>query len=491
MYRYILFDLDGTLTDPKEGICGSVRYALEKMGIDPPPVDELKCFIGPPLKDSFREFFNMDEEQADAAVKFYRERFSERGWSENEVYPGTEQMLRRAKASGCRLAVASSKPTVFVERILKHFGLRRYFDAVVGSELDGSRSKKEEVVREALERLYGRRGRGRDAEKLKNLTAMVGDRSFDMEGARALGVDAVGVSFGYAQAGELAAAGADAIAGNMEELTELLLGGEEQYCRERRIAREKKDEETQILPMPENALLRSLYVLLPLILYFLSSQLLSRAATAAVRALSEKDPGTAGVWITANSRLVSVWINVLVMTLCAVFLFCAFRKKEPLHFLPLWEKKDALLRTVGILLCGCALAALLNVLLTMAAEQILPLFFSPAEVQRFFDRAGYDHSTPLFSGIVLYVIVSPLLEEIVFRWLLFNRVGRLFPGTLTIVITAFFFGFYHGNILQGIYAFLMGLVMGKLMQKEDGLLAPILFHMSANAFIFLSVSLQR
>ena len=433
----------------------------------------------------------MDEEAADAAVAYYRERFSDVGWSENEVYPGTEEMLAQAKAAGCRLAVASSKPTVFVERILKHFGLRRYFDAVVGSELDGSRSKKEEVVQEALDRLYKGRGRGKNEEQLKSLTAMVGDRRFDMEGAKALGVDAVGVSFGYAEPGELAAAGADAIAGSMEELKELLLGGEESYCRERRKAREKKDAALEVLPLPENRLLRPLYVLLPLILYFLSSQLLSRAATAAVKSLCDSRPDTAGVWIAANSRVVSVWINVLVMTLCTVFLWCAYRKREPLHFLPMWKGKDIALRAVGILLCGCGLAALLNVLLTLAAEQILPLFFSADEVQRFFDQAGYDHSTPLFSGIVLYVIVSPLLEEIVFRWLLFNRVGRLFPGTLCVVITAFFFGFYHGNVLQGIYAFLMGLVMGQLMRKEDGLLAPILFHMSANAFIFLSVSLQR
>ena len=126
MYRYILFDLDGTLTDPKEGICRSVQHALEKSGIEPPAIDELTGFIGPPLKDSFKEFFKMSEEEALKAVDYYRERFNEVGWSENEVYPGIPELLKEAKHKGVRLAIASSKPTVFVERILKHFKIYRY-----------------------------------------------------------------------------------------------------------------------------------------------------------------------------------------------------------------------------------------------------------------------------------------------------------------------------------------------------------------------------
>ena len=121
MKKYLLFDLDGTLTDPKVGICTCVQYALASFGIEAPDIDKLEPFIGPPLKDSFMQFYHMDSEQADAAIAKYRERYSEVGLFENTVYEGIPQMLRTLKAKGMLLAVASSKPTVFVERILQHF----------------------------------------------------------------------------------------------------------------------------------------------------------------------------------------------------------------------------------------------------------------------------------------------------------------------------------------------------------------------------------
>ena len=149
-YQYLLFDLDGTITDPKEGITKSAQYALEAFGIHEPDADKLTPFIGPPLIDSFQEFYHMPPEQAALAVKKYRERFEQVGWLENLLYDGMDSLLRGLQSAGCRLAVASSKPTVFVERILNHFGIADCFAVVVGSELSGARTKKEEVVQEAL-----------------------------------------------------------------------------------------------------------------------------------------------------------------------------------------------------------------------------------------------------------------------------------------------------------------------------------------------------
>ena len=146
MYHYILFDLDGTLTDPKQGITGCVQYALRRLGMEAPDADALEPFIGPPLLDSFQEFCGFDEEKGLQAVAYYRERYAASGWFENEAYPGIVEMLARLQEAGCHLAVASSKPEVFVEKILVHFGMRPYFDVVVGSGLDGSRARKEEVV---------------------------------------------------------------------------------------------------------------------------------------------------------------------------------------------------------------------------------------------------------------------------------------------------------------------------------------------------------
>ena len=215
MFEYILFDLDGTLTDPKEGITKSVQYALASVDIDEPGLDKLEPFIGPPLHESFMEFYGFDRDMAMKLVEKYRERFNVTGIFENKIYPGIADMLKVLKEAGCKISIASSKPTVLVERILDHFDIRKYFDSVVGSNLDGTRTKKEEVVEEALRQLAC----------VKEKTAMVGDRKFDIEGARAFGLIGVGVSFGYAQENELEEAGADYIVDSVEELQKLLLLG--------------------------------------------------------------------------------------------------------------------------------------------------------------------------------------------------------------------------------------------------------------------------
>ncbi|MDE5697106.1 MAG: HAD hydrolase-like protein [Lachnospiraceae bacterium] len=220
MFQYILFDLDGTLTDPKLGITSSVQYALRALGIEEPSLDKLEPFIGPPLADSFREFYGLDEELTATAVARYRERFQDQGIYENEIYPGVADMLAALKAGGKKLSIASSKPTPFVERILDYFAIRTYFDVIVGSNLDGTRSRKEEVVEEALRQMLPA---GMTSAEKKAAVAMVGDRRFDIEGAKEHGLTSVGVSFGYAPEGELEQAGADFIVDTVNALSELLM----------------------------------------------------------------------------------------------------------------------------------------------------------------------------------------------------------------------------------------------------------------------------
>lgn len=217
MYRKILFDLDGTLTDPKEGICKSVQYALLAFGIEEPDIEKLTPFIGPPLKNSFMEFYGLSEEQAVAAVEKYRERFSVTGLYENEVYAGIPQMLANLQEKGYRLAIASSKPTIYVKRILEHFLLDSYFDVIMGSELDGRRVNKDEVIREALTELF------LGEPVCHAQVVMVGDRKFDVEGAQALGMECIGVEYGYADSGELQEAGASYVVSTVAELEDLLL----------------------------------------------------------------------------------------------------------------------------------------------------------------------------------------------------------------------------------------------------------------------------
>lgn len=221
MFKYCLFDLDGTLTDPGEGITKSVQYALKGLGIEEPNLKKLEAFIGPPLKDSFMEFYGLSEEEALKGVAIYREYFAPKGVFENRIYPGIPEMLGRLSQKGIRLAIASSKPVKFVHQILAHFEIEKYFDVIVGSELDGTRSKKEEVVEEALRQLGILTI---PVEKRSACCAMVGDRKFDLQGARAYSLTGVGVRFGYAAPGELEAEGAHYIAETVEALSQYLCG---------------------------------------------------------------------------------------------------------------------------------------------------------------------------------------------------------------------------------------------------------------------------
>lgn len=212
--EYILFDLDGTLTDPGIGITRSVQYALRAYGIEVADLTKLYPFIGPPLKDSFMCFYGFSENQAVEAIGKYREYYTVKGIFENAVYDGIPNMLRELKAAGASLAVATSKPEDFAVQILKHFNLYDYFDAVGGASMDEVRVKKDEVIGYTLAKLKAAGG---------NAAIMVGDREHDVYGARTNGLDCVGVLFGYGNREELEKAGAYRLAETVSELKECLL----------------------------------------------------------------------------------------------------------------------------------------------------------------------------------------------------------------------------------------------------------------------------
>lgn len=208
----ILLDLDGTLTDPYDGITRSVAYALDRMALPALRGQELRSFIGPPLQDRFAEL-GMDDEGVARAVDLYRERFTDRGLYENRIYDGVEEALAALTAASLVLAVATSKPTTFAERIAVHFGLDKHLSLVAGATLDGRRRKKADIIDFALTAL------GTDASN----AVMVGDRAQDIIGARAHGMRSIGVSWGYAEPGELEAAEADQIVATPAELVQVLV----------------------------------------------------------------------------------------------------------------------------------------------------------------------------------------------------------------------------------------------------------------------------
>lgn len=213
-FHYLFFDLDGTLTDPKPGITGCVAYALDAFGIHVTDPDTLTCFIGPPLVDSFMEYYSLSREQAEAACAKYRERFSVTGLYENQVYDGIETLLSDLKAAGYELVLATSKPRIFAEKILRHFQLSDYFGFISGSELDGTRNRKEEVIAHAIKEC-----RITD----KSAVLMIGDRKHDILGARENRIASLGVLFGYGDRAEHEAAGADYIVDSVEALRHFLL----------------------------------------------------------------------------------------------------------------------------------------------------------------------------------------------------------------------------------------------------------------------------
>ena len=214
MITHLLFDLDGTLTNPKEGITKCVQHALRAFSMDEPDLEKLVPFIGPPLHQSFIDFYGFTAEQADKAVQVYRERFSTVGLFENYPYPGISDMLQILQKQGKVMAVASSKPTIFVTQILEKFELAQYFQVIAGSNLDGSRVHKKDVITAVLQQLDNP-----PAEQV----LMIGDRKFDVQGAKELDIDCVGVRFGFAAPYELENAGAIYIAETVTDLQQYLL----------------------------------------------------------------------------------------------------------------------------------------------------------------------------------------------------------------------------------------------------------------------------
>jgi phosphoglycolate phosphatase len=215
-YNICLFDLDGTLTDPKLGITKSFQYALSAFGIRE-ELDNLTKFIGPPLRESFRDFYGFSDIETEKAVAKYREYFTEKGLYENTVYPDIPEALRKLKAKGKTLAIATSKVTAYANRILEHFNLDEYFSFVSGDEMDGNLTKngKRDVISIALDAF---------ASERKFTAVMIGDRKHDIIGAREAGVDSIGNTWGYGSLDELESAGATWIVDSVDELCRLLIG---------------------------------------------------------------------------------------------------------------------------------------------------------------------------------------------------------------------------------------------------------------------------
>ncbi len=211
-YKNILFDLDGTLTDPKLGITNSIIFSLNKLKIEAPDNDDLVHFIGPPLSESYESTYQLTGDRNHLAIDYYREYFSDKGLYENKVYEGIEELLKTLTAEGRRLFVATSKPVTFAEQIIDYFHLGSYFEAIAGSELDGTRAQKHEVISHVMQHY------DLNAEDC----VMIGDRKHDLIGARRNDMDAIGVLYGYGSLVELEDEKPSKIVESVQELSDYL-----------------------------------------------------------------------------------------------------------------------------------------------------------------------------------------------------------------------------------------------------------------------------
>ena len=213
-YTHVLFDLDGTLTDPGEGITNSVMYALNKLGIEERDRTKLYKFIGPPLANSFKEFYGFSDEKAWQGVELYREYFGVKGLFENRVYDGMYDLLDTLKEEGVRLYVATSKPTHYTLQILEKFNLSQYFDLVSGCAMNEKNSDKSAIIQYAVD----------TCSIPCDKAIMVGDRLYDIKGAKVNNIDSVGVLFGYGSKEELMGEGATYIAETPEDILKIARG---------------------------------------------------------------------------------------------------------------------------------------------------------------------------------------------------------------------------------------------------------------------------
>ncbi|MCM1045325.1 MAG: HAD hydrolase-like protein [Candidatus Gastranaerophilales bacterium] len=464
MKKYLLFDLDGTLTDPKVGITTCVQYALQSFGVEEADPDKLECFIGPPLRDSFMEFYGFGEEQAKEAVEKYRERFQDTGIYENELYDGIPQMLRTLQSKGMYLAVASSKPEEYVRRILEHFKIDKYFCVVVGSEMDGARSSKAEVIREVLARL------SKEEPIQADQVYMVGDRRHDIEGARENGIESVGVAYGYGSMEELKEAKSDYIVRSVEELQKFLLRGSEEQAS----GQKKKNPMTQRIWTMAYCFL--MFMLVRNVVLYALSWLLVQVGGGLSGVLADflliKDEAGEMIGYTGNTSTImsalAFLAGIVPVWPTAKKLIHMTEEDTKLSHL----KKEPNQHYILIALAAAGAVVGLNLLFDLTG------FTSKSDAYQAVMEDQY--SAYFLVGIFCYGVISPIAEEILFRGVFFAYMRRFLTLKLAIVLSSALFGFYHMNAVQGIYAFAIGCLIAYSYEYFGNFLMPVAVHMISN-----------
>lgn len=507
MSQVILFDLDGTLTESGEGIIKSVEYALEKLGVTENDPENLKRYVGPPLKESFMKFSGLNEEQAEQGIGYYRERYTKVGMFENRLYPQIPELLEVLKINDKILGVASSKPEIFVNQILEHFGIAQYFQVIVGSELDGRRSKKEEVIEEALLRLH--------MQTERDKVLMVGDKEQDVNGARSCGLQCIGVAYGYGTREELSQAGAVYIADTVEDLGILASPNDEETTEhvesvrknsknrwERKgVSRRKKEEKQNRTKADEKAehqwgedaikesdsgsnrpihLVMQIWRLIyPILIHLGISMAVSIAFSMFFiwKVISGTDlSNNYDVVEKINSS--TLYQLILTSVLSGVITFFLYRKDQQ-------RRKAGFLGQGEDFVWSPPVIWFSVIILAIAGSQMLNdliLVFRLNEIFPYYSQMTDDTMTgqPVWLLFLTVGLLAPAAEELIFRGLVFRRMKDFMNPWAAIILSALLFGIYHGNMIQFLYASLMGILLAVIYHRTGTLWTSILAHVVAN-----------
>lgn len=463
MWTTVFFDLDGTLTDSGEGITKSVQYALRKeFGIEVEDPSSLRSFVGPPLKEQFMAYTGCDEERGERAVEVYREYFKPIGIFENRLYPGIAEMLRQLKEEGLRLVLTSSKPEGFCRIILEHFGIDSYFSAIVGSEMDGRRTAKRDVIEEALART---RMQDRRSE-----VVMVGDKMHDLEGARVCRLAAIGVTYGYGSPEELAGRGAACIVDTPRELRNVLIGqkraGEKTFAGVGTMGRIATGHKVPFMVWR---------VVYPLALFygiqFAFAMAMAIVMNTVVYRLVDYEIFS-GIW---KAMIEGLGATVIADAVGVFIAYICFTNDERMRK----ARGGGLLKrcTFGpIDVAGCACAAILA---STAVSYLVGFFQIQDEAYEAASQVLYDN-TPLALLFLGMVVMAPLAEELFLRGLVYRRLRDYAGVPVAVCVSAFLFGAIHGNIVQGVYGFLMGCFLALMYEHFGTIWATITIHAANN-----------
>ncbi len=475
MWNTVLFDLDGTLSDSAPGITRCVQYALEKeFGIIRNP-EELIEFVGPPLKEQFMIYTGCDGEAGERAVARYRERYRPVGIFENSLYPGIPELLRQLRAENLKIALTSSKPEEFCRQILETFEIAQYFDVICGSDMEGKHTDKAELVEETLHML-GMEGR-------RNEVVLVGDRKYDIIGAKQRGIGSIGVSYGYGSREELEYEWPDCIVDSVTELRNVLIGQ----------ARAGRQRENQNRPNNRNGGLESdggvfrkiWRIVYPLLLHFGLSNLIVIILSWLYLLFVMLTGGgfSGGMNVIESQAVLFTGISDAVVIPISWLFFRADERKRAVQGVRdriLNRNKFEILEIIRVAVMVIGVSNVVNVFISL-----LPIKDDAYEAvaEEMFRNTG------LVTQLIVIGVLAPIAEELIFRGLIFRRLRDYFGFMWAAVLSGLIFGVYHGNLTQGIFAFLMGMLFAAIYEHYGTLWAGITAHMANNIFATLENSL--